>query len=132
MHNSNSDVYTASDRLPTTLLDPQKGHSYKVDETAFQDALGTTKTRWEWLEEKISPDDILNRGVGYPGVPVAGKDNANGGAEQKMVSRPELEIFGLAMLGGGRVFGAAHPYGKRFCQAEADPFSGPLRRFDVN
>lgn len=29
-----------------------------------------------------------------------------------LVSRPELEVFGLAMLGGGMVFGAAHPYGE--------------------
>ena len=29
-----------------------------------------------------------------------------------MVNRPELEVFGLAMLGGGMVFGAAHPYGE--------------------
>lgn len=133
----NLDLYTASDRLPTTLLDPHKGPSYKVDETAFQDAVGTTKARWEWLEEKISPGEILNTGVGYPGMPratkqnvnkspmkedangsateksvdrIAAKENVNGIATKENVSRPELEIFGLAMLGGGRVFGAAHPY----------------------
>lgn len=27
---------------------------------------------------------------------------------KEMVPRPELEIFGLAMVGGGRVFGTAH------------------------
>lgn len=144
--NSNLDPYTASDRLPTTLLDPHKGPSYKVEETAFQDAVGTTKARWEWLEEKISPDEILNTGVGYPGMPrpmkqnvnksltkeavngsatkegvngSATKEDVNGSAAKDTVSRPELEIFGLAMLGGGRVFGAAHPYGE-IAPPEAD------------
>ena len=28
------------------------------------------------------------------------------------MSLPELEVFGLAMLGGGIVFGVAHPHGK--------------------
>ena len=40
-------------------------------------------------------------------MPSAGK-----GARNELVSRPELEVFGLAMLGGGIVLGAAHPYGK--------------------
>lgn len=30
--------------------------------------------------------------------------------QDKTVNRPELDIFGLAMLGGGRVFGEAHLY----------------------
>ena len=29
-----------------------------------------------------------------------------------MISRPEHELFGLAMLGGELVSGAAHPYGE--------------------
>ena len=132
--------------MPTTLLDPRKGPSYKVDETAFQDAVGTSKARWEWLEEKIPPGEILNTGVGYPGMPhitkqninrtpakeiandSATKEKVNGTATEETVdritteknvdgtatnenvaeiaakgkvSRPELEIFGLAMLGGG-------------------------------
>jgi hypothetical protein len=28
------------------------------------------------------------------------------------VGRPELPIFGLAMVGGGKVFGKAHLYGE--------------------
>ena len=38
---------------------------------------------------------------------------ARGGKEEEneLVNRPELEVFGLAMLGGGMVIGAAHPYG---------------------
>lgn len=37
---------------------------------------------------------------------------AEGRAPSDHVRRPEHEIFGLAMLGGGRVFGQAHLYGR--------------------
>ena len=90
-----------------------RGHSYKVDETAWQDAVGTTKPRWDWLEEKHSPNDLTaSSGAGYPGLPSLKREDINGVSKEKLVGRPELEVFGLAMLGGGLVFGAAHPYGK--------------------
>lgn len=108
----NLDLYTASDNLPKYLLG-EKGHSYKVDETAWQVAVGTTKSRWDWLEEKNSPKDLTApRGAGYPGLPSFKQENTNGTSEEKLARRPEHEVFGLAMLGGGMVFGAAHPYGK--------------------
>lgn len=52
---------------------------------------------------------LSSEGVGYPGLPSL--NGKNGYSNGDMVSRPELEVFGLAMLGGGNVFGAAHPYG---------------------
>lgn len=98
--------------MPKALLDAEKGHSYRVDETAFQEALNTKKTRWEWLEEKVLPGDVCSGGAGYPGLPEPEKMVNNGTAEGNLVSRPEHEIFNLSMLGGGRVNGAAHPYGQ--------------------
>jgi hypothetical protein len=47
----------------------------------------------------------------------AGEDIV-GGTDSR-VSRPEHEVFGMAMLGGGKIFGAAHAYGTR-------PVSRPL------
>jgi len=105
---SNLDLYTASDHLPKYLLG-SKGASYDVTETPFQDAVGTTKPRWEWLEEKTPAQELSACGVGYPGIPQA-KNITN---KDELVARPEHEVFGLAMLGGGMVFGSAHPYGKR-------------------
>ncbi|KAL8717981.1 MAG: hypothetical protein Q9225_004840 [Loekoesia sp. 1 TL-2023] len=104
------DLYTASDHLPRTLLDPKMGQSYNVDSTAIQSAVGTTKPRWEWLEERIPAHELLNpTGQGYPGafgpdiqVALESKDT------EGLVKRPELATFGLAMLGGGRVTGTAH------------------------
>ena len=108
----NLDLYTASDQLPKYLLG-EKGHSYKIDETAWQDAIGTSKPRWDWLEEKHSLNDLMgSSGAGYPGLPSFKQKEVNGVSKERLASRPELEVFGLAMLGGGLVFGAAHPYGK--------------------
>lgn len=108
---SNYDLYTASDHLPKYLLS-DKGASYDVTETAFQNAIGTTKPRWDWLAEKKSPDQVSpGSGVGYPGIPSAANANLkpdNNG----LVTRPELEDFGLAMIGGGKTSGAAHPFGQ--------------------
>lgn len=111
MH-SGADLYTSSDHLLSTLLSPTKGPSYRVEETAFQDAVGTTKPRWEWLEEKVPREQLGSQGAGYPGLPRRVNRSGGEGASNELVSRPELEVFGLAMLGGGMVFGAAHPYGK--------------------
>lgn len=107
---SNLDLYTASDHLPSYLLGAN-GHSYSVEKTAWQSAIGTTKPRWDWLEEEVSREEASAHGPGYPGVPagdVAFKDHPPG----TKLRRPEHEIFSLAMVGGGRIFGAAHPYGE--------------------
>lgn len=82
-----------------------------MTETAWHEALGSSKPRWEWLAEKINPREIQNEGVGYPGVPdptqFSNLPDADG-----QVPRPELEIFGLAMVGGGRAISASQPYGE--------------------
>lgn len=106
----NSEGFTASDRLPKTLLDPETGPSYDVAKTAWQDAVGTTKTRWEWVEERVPEDKLIETGGHYPGIPSLVLEPQMPG-EDGLVSRPELEIMGLSMVGGGRVFGAAHVYG---------------------
>jgi hypothetical protein len=83
-----------------------KGPSYSVSETAFQAALGVTKPRWEWVREKTTIGEINEQKVGYPGYfsRIEGRDD-------EVVDRPELELFGLAMTGGGSVFGECHIYG---------------------
>ena len=50
---------------------------------------------------------------GYPGPFGSELDKAvEGRAPDELVGRPELPIFGLAMVGGGKVFGRAHLYGE--------------------
>ncbi|EAW24695.1 O-methyltransferase tpcA [Aspergillus fischeri NRRL 181] len=105
----NSEGFTASDRLPHTLLQPDTGPSYDVAKTAWQNAVCTKKTRWEWIEERVAPEKLLESGGHYPGIPslVMGLPPRE---DDGLVARPELEIMGLSMVGGGRVFGTAHVY----------------------
>ncbi|KAL8728552.1 MAG: hypothetical protein Q9181_005309 [Wetmoreana brouardii] len=112
--NFNLDLYAASEHMPKALLDKVKGASYEVDVTAWQDALGTKKSRWDWLEEKVAPETFSNGGASYPSVPQPNIAATNGldGGKGTLVSRPEQGIFNLSMMGGGRVHGAAHPYGQ--------------------
>jgi hypothetical protein len=111
--NSGWDLYSASDALPHTLLDPEVGSSYSVKETAWQKAVGTTKERWNWLEEDTAATQ-LNSSMSGAYLGAFGPDVAvalQGKGEGEPIRRPELDIFGLAMLGGGRVFGVAHLFG---------------------
>lgn len=108
----NLDLYKASDQLPRYLLG-KKRNSRKFNETAWQDAVGTSKSRRDWLKDKHSQNDlIVANGAGYPGLPSLKQNDVDGVSKEDMASRPEHEPFGLAMLGGGLAFGAAHPYGK--------------------
>ncbi|RYC54807.1 hypothetical protein CHU98_g11403 [Xylaria longipes] len=112
------DLYSSSDYLPRYLNDPNKGPSYAVNITAWQDALNTQKTRWDWLEEEVRVDALQagnnsSRGglSAYPGVFGAELQQACGDLKATtLIKRPEHTIFGLAMVGGGRVFGQAHLY----------------------
>ena len=109
----NLDFYNASDYVPKALLDKVKGPSYKVNETAWQDALGTDKSLWDWLDEKVSLDDMSTPAGSYPGVPQPEEFlKALDVKEQALIDKPEHEIFSLSMVGGGRVYGAAHLYGQ--------------------
>lgn len=78
MLNSGMGVYTASGRLPAVLFDPVKTRSYSPCETAFQEAVGTNLSWWQYFEEEIrQPDGTVT-------------------------VHPEVEVFNVAMLGGGR------------------------------
>ncbi|OTA52207.1 S-adenosyl-L-methionine-dependent methyltransferase [Hypoxylon sp. EC38] len=112
------DLYTCSDYLPRYLTDPSKGASYSAEITPWQDAIGTTKHRWDWLDEKVKVGDIRSgrngspgRKSAYPGVFGTTLEKTCGDADDRtLIHRPEHAIFGLAMVGGGRVSGQAHLY----------------------
>ncbi|KAI5926688.1 S-adenosyl-L-methionine-dependent methyltransferase [Camillea tinctor] len=110
------DLYSSSDYLPRYLSDQTKGASYLLEVTPWQDAVRTTKSRWDWLEEKAHVGDIFtghNSTDGdlsaYPGVFGDELEKVCGNADTTaLIKRPEHSIFGLAMVGGGSVFGRAH------------------------
>ncbi|KAI9688867.1 MAG: hypothetical protein M1822_001224 [Bathelium mastoideum] len=112
------DLYSASDYLPKALFDPAIGKSYDVANTAWQCSMRTPKSRWEWLDEKTTAADLKHGTFGlngnrsaYPGPFGTELDKAlDNGKDGQQLARPEHAIFGLAMLGGGKVFGEAHLY----------------------
>ncbi|EWC44896.1 hypothetical protein DRE_00955 [Drechslerella stenobrocha 248] len=115
-------AYTASDYLPRNLTDPIKGPCYSVEVTAFQDAVGTKASIWDWMEETTKVQDLLDGRNGpdgaasaYPGIfgtelQQFVQEAKDGLDTQRQVARPEHAIFSLAMIGGGRVSGRAHLY----------------------
>lgn len=133
------DTYSASDHLPRSLFDKKTGPSYDVAETAFQAAAGTHKPRWDWLEEKVTVQDLQDGRCGtdggrsgYPGPFGSELDKVvEGKAADELVNRPELAIFGLAMVGGGRVFGKAHLYGGWLKLRRADKAADKLARLPM-
>ena len=82
-----------------------------MTETAWHEAHASSKPRWEWLADKIHPSQIQNEGVGYPGVPDPSQFAHLMPDDDGNIPRPELELFGLAMVGGGRAISASQPYG---------------------
>ncbi|TDZ37504.1 O-methyltransferase tpcA [Colletotrichum spinosum] len=102
-----------SEYLGKYLLGPT-GASYEKDETAFQIALGTNKTQFDWFAEKITAAELKHEGspgTGYPGFssqPKKGdwdEPDSNG-----LYNRPELTNFGKAMIGSGSVNSPAHVF----------------------
>lgn len=91
-----------------------------MEVTPWQDAVRTPKARWDWLEEQIKVSDVQAGRNGadgqlsaYPGFFGAGLEQlVKEAGDNATIARPEHAIFGLAMLGGGKVLGQAHLYGK--------------------
>ncbi|KAI2488246.1 O-methyltransferase A [Pyrenophora tritici-repentis] len=102
------DIYSASDHLPRSLFDKKTGPSFDVIDTAFQAAANTQKARWDWLEEKVTVQNLQDGRCGtdggpsgYPGPFGSELDKAvQGKSASDLIGRPELPIFGLAMVGG--------------------------------
>ncbi|TFY61604.1 hypothetical protein EVJ58_g4421 [Rhodofomes roseus] len=51
-------VYTKSmDKLPSVLMDPVKSRETAPNRNAFQEAMGTDMTFWEWCEQDVRQED---------------------------------------------------------------------------
>lgn len=76
---SGLDAYAASGSLPKVLFRSARTAPTPDRATAFNEAVGTNLSHWEFLDQGIEqPDGTIPH-------------------------RPELDIYSLAMLGGGRV-----------------------------
>ncbi|KAI8218763.1 O-methyltransferase [Colletotrichum sp. SAR 10_77] len=86
-------------------------HSFTSEYLAFQIALGTDKTQFDWFAEKVTVEELERggRGTGYPGFFSRPEDgNWEGPDSNGLISRPELANFGKAMIGSGSVNSPAH------------------------
>ncbi|PKY04557.1 S-adenosyl-L-methionine-dependent methyltransferase [Aspergillus campestris IBT 28561] len=104
-----ADLFSCAEHLPHTLFDREWGPSYDVHKTAFQRAMGTSQSRWEWLEGQPLENEGISEAwrTNYPGIP--GQETVvkqSGAAFQQQ--RPELQLFSVAMVGGGRVTTRTH------------------------
>ena len=101
--------YTASDFLPGILSNAELGHSYDPTKTAFQQAVGTRLSLFDWMHQMVPASDTDWRPVPARWHPR--DDAAHGPSEmsnpastssEEMVPRPERALFQLAMAGLGR------------------------------
>lgn len=104
----------AAMQLPLVLNDPVLGSSYDDTKAAFQKAMGTESSYWEWMEEMPSVSDLKEGRVGdhYTGVWGSQlEETVERHADEECLPRPELGLFSIAMQGSGRVGGRAHLHG---------------------
>ncbi|KAK9414632.1 putative O-methyltransferase domain-containing protein [Seiridium unicorne] len=103
--------YTASDHLPAVLSDAQS-RSYDPQKTAFQQAVGTGLSIFDWMNKEVPADDTDWRAgtMSQSSVPQPSPsaDGLNDAAIVKMVPRPEKKLFHQAMAGLDR--GSGHFY----------------------
>lgn len=101
--------YSASDFLPRVLSNAALGDSYDPTKTAFQQAVGTRLSLFDWMQQKVLASDTDWRPVQARRHPAeddahgsSGKSNPNLTPSEEIVRRPEVALFNLAMAGLGR------------------------------
>lgn len=97
--------YTAADFLPGVLSNSTVGHSYDPTKTAFQQAVGTKLSLFDWLHEMIPESDRDWRPVAarrHPAEDIVHKPSEASKLSEETASRPEKDQFHLAMAGVGR------------------------------
>lgn len=104
--------FTSVDYLPDMLVHPKMGPSYKLEETAFNLAFGTDKSCWYWITEKAPASDI-RRSPSYSyarGAQCGSPTSPQAKTGEELVHRPEIQLFGRAMFGAGKVFSSPLVY----------------------
>ncbi|OQU99123.1 hypothetical protein CLAIMM_04802 [Cladophialophora immunda] len=96
--------YTASDFLPQALANPAIGDSYDPRKTAFQQAVGTKLSLFDWMNEMVPASEVNWRPRSARRHPCEEDDGPpeTHGSDEKMVPRPEKHLFNLAISGQGK------------------------------
>ena len=98
--------YSASDFLPSTLASRIVGHSSDPKMTAFQQAVGTQLPMFQWLHQTVPESETSWRPAPIRHHPWETDDATKNPetAASVAVSRPQKDLFHLAMAGSGRGF----------------------------
>jgi hypothetical protein len=105
----------------------------------LRQALGTDKPYWEWLEDKISVKNLrdgCHNGTDGGPSPYAGlwgaelHDTITGKADDDMIPRPELAIFGRAMSGHVDSFSAFSQYGMEHAHTHTHTHADPTQHLE--
>ncbi|CZR56846.1 related to O-methyltransferase [Phialocephala subalpina] len=101
--------YTASDFLPGVLSNLALGQSYDPTKTAFQQAVGTKLSLFDWMHQQVPASDPGWRPLPARNHPVdagapepSGVPSRTSALSEEMVPRPETALFNLSMAGIGR------------------------------
>ena len=69
MHfNSCDEGFKSSSYLTEVLLDPELGHAYEPNKTAFNRAHNTKEPLWSWLEHPDNRSHLVRLGAGMNGL----------------------------------------------------------------
>ena len=77
MHlNSCDEGFKSSSYLTEVLLDPELGHAYEPNKTAFNRAHNTKEPLWSWLEHPDNRSHLVRLGAGMNGLKNISSANA--------------------------------------------------------
>jgi hypothetical protein len=108
--------YTASDFLPSVLKDAGLKPNHGPTRTAFQQAVGTDLSIFEWMHQLVPSSDTdwrpgharkHSEDEGVNGLACEIR-NPTPRTSKELVPRPEEELFQLGMAGLGRGTGQYH------------------------
>ncbi|KIW81975.1 hypothetical protein Z517_05001 [Fonsecaea pedrosoi CBS 271.37] len=103
--------YAASECLPQVLANPATRNSYDPRKTAFQQAVGTKLSLFDWMNETVLESEVDWRPRSRQRHPLEGDEEGQGDGDgqdgpsrphlsgQKTVPRPEKNLFNLAISG---------------------------------
>lgn len=99
--------YAASDIFLDTLSNPAVSHTYDSNKTAFQQAVGTQLSLFDWMQQMVPETDADWRPLPLRKHPCEEDDTPVGfeDSSQRVIPRPEKQQFQLVMAGVGRVYG---------------------------
>ena len=74
--NSSDESFKSASHLPEVLLDPELGHAYEPNKTAFNRAHNTKEVMWRWYEHPDNRLYLIRFGAAMNGLKNASSENA--------------------------------------------------------